>query len=226
MLRRLTYPNRWCDLVYTFGRTESELSIIFNMVINDIWTQFSHLLNSLDLFWLDPAVFSNATHQKGSPLDQCWGFIDGTARPIARPVRNQNVMYSGHKRVHCIKFQSLIAPNGLIVNLFGPIEGRRHDAFMLGVSGLLPQLERITKPNGEPYVIYGDPAYGISTHVIPPFRGAHFTQLQQKFNRKMSEVQVSVEWGFGKILQYFAYLDFRKNLKVLLQPVAKYYIVG
>jgi hypothetical protein len=37
---------------------------------------------------------------------------------------------------------------------------------MLGVSGLLPQLERITKPNGEPYVIYGDPAYRISTHVI------------------------------------------------------------
>ena len=42
----------------------------------------------------------------------------------------------------------------------------------------------------------------------------------------MSEVQVFVEWGFGKIIQYFAYLDFRKNLKVLLQPVAKYYAVG
>ena len=42
----------------------------------------------------------------------------------------------------------------------------------------------------------------------------------------MSKVRVSVEWGFGKICQYFAFLDFKKNLKVLLQPVAKYYAVG
>ena len=32
MLRRLTYPNRWCDLVNIFGRSEAELSILFNMV--------------------------------------------------------------------------------------------------------------------------------------------------------------------------------------------------
>lgn len=43
-----------------------------------------------------------------------------------------------------------MAPNGLIAHLYGPLEGKRHDAFMLGVSGLLPQLERITKPDGEP----------------------------------------------------------------------------
>ncbi len=59
-----------------------------------------------------------------------------------------------------------MAPNGIIAHLFGPIEGRRHDAFMLNVSGLMPKLERITTPNGLPYVIYGDPAYGISQHVI------------------------------------------------------------
>ena len=114
----------------------------------------------------------------------------------------------------------------MIANLFGPVEGRRHDAFILGISGLLPQLGRITKPDGEPYVVYGDPAYGMSAHIISPFKGAHLTQLQQQFNHKMSEVRVSVEWGFGKIIQYFTYLDFRKNLKVLLQPVAKYYAVG
>ena len=27
-----------------------------------------------------------------------------------------------------------MAPNGIIAHLFGPIEGRRHDAFMLGES--------------------------------------------------------------------------------------------
>lgn len=32
LLRRLVYPNRWCDLVNVFGRSESELSLIFNKV--------------------------------------------------------------------------------------------------------------------------------------------------------------------------------------------------
>ena len=32
LLRRLAYPNRWCELVSLFGRAEPELSIIFNMV--------------------------------------------------------------------------------------------------------------------------------------------------------------------------------------------------
>lgn len=42
----------------------------------------------------------------------------------------------------------------------------------------------------------------------------------------MSKLRESVEWGFGKIVQYFAFLDFSKNLKILLQPIGKYYVVG
>ena len=53
--------------------------------------------------------------------------------------------------------------------MFGPIEGRRHDAFMLGVSGLSAKLRRFVQPNGEPYVIYGDPAYGITQNIVAPF---------------------------------------------------------
>ena len=50
--------------------------------------------------------------------------------------------------------------------MFGPIEGWRHDEFILAESGLQEKLIHITKPNGDPYVVYGDPA---------PFRGAHLT---------------------------------------------------
>ena len=42
----------------------------------------------------------------------------------------------GHKRVHALKFQSVVAPNGLIANLFGPVKGHRHDSGMLAISGL------------------------------------------------------------------------------------------
>ena len=123
-------------------------------------------------------------------------------------------------------FQSLVTPNGLIAHMFGPLEGRRHDAFMLAESGLLTKLQRFQTPSGEPYIIYGDPAYGVSRHILAPFQGARLTPQQQEFNRAMSKVRVSVEWAFGKIMQHFAYMDFKKNQKVLLQPVGKYYLVA
>ena len=113
------------------------------------------------------------------------------------------------------------------MHLFGPIEGRRHDAFMLRVSGLCNKLCQVQKPNGEPFVIYGDSGYGLSVNnILAPFRGAHLTQEQKIFNTQMSKVRVCVEWGFGKICQNFAFLDFKKNQKVLLQPLAKYYAVA
>ena len=52
MLRRLTYPNRLCDLVALFGHTESELSLIFATV----WRQPSpawYMLN-FHLYCLNP----------------------------------------------------------------------------------------------------------------------------------------------------------------------------
>lgn len=213
--------------------------------MDDVYSRFEQRLSSLDLVWLDPAAFSDAVHSKGAALDNCWGFIDGTVRPVARPTRSQNVLFSGHKRVHCIKFQvwyytilhvdmnkisvspqSLVTPNGLIAHLFGPIEGKRHDAFMLGESGLAQKLIRYNQASGLPYVVYGDPAYGISRNILAPFRGAQLTIAEKDFNKSMSQVRISVEWTFGKISQYFTYVDLKRNNKILLQPVGKYYAVA
>ena len=37
----------------------------------------------------------------------------------------------------------------------------------------------------------------------------------------MSEVRVSVEWIFGDIINYFKFMDFKKNLKISLSAVAR-----
>lgn len=42
----------------------------------------------------------------------------------------------------------------------------------------------------------------------------------------MSKVREAVEWGFGDAVRQFAFLDFSKNLKVLLQPVGLLYSVA
>ena len=80
----------------------------------------------------------------------------------------------------------------MLANKFEPIEGRRHDAFMLGVSGLAEKLGRFQRPNGETYIIYGDPAYGLTRNILVPFRGVRLTDDQQEFNSRMNKLRVSV----------------------------------
>ena len=66
-------------------------------------------------------TYATAITAKGSPLNNCFGFIDGTVRPICRPGENQQIVYNGHKRIHALKFQSIALPTGIIGNLFGPV---------------------------------------------------------------------------------------------------------
>jgi len=135
-------------------------------------------------------------------------------------------LYNGHKRAHAIKFQSIAAPNGLIASLAGPVEGRRHDSGMPAQSGLVGDLQRHSfSPLGQPLCVYGDPAYPLNIHLQGPFKGAKITPSQNEYNTAMSSVRTSVEWVFGGIVNYFPFLDFKKNLKVRLSAEGKMYMV-
>ena len=62
---------------------------------------------------------------------------------VSRPGKKQRVLYNDHKKVHAIKFQSLAVPNGLVANLYGPVEKKKHDSSMLVESGLYNKLEEL-----------------------------------------------------------------------------------
>jgi nuclease HARBI1 len=62
--------------------------------------------------------------------------------------------------------------------------------------------------------------------LITPHKGGNLSSEQTDFNKEMSQVRLAVEWGFGKVLSIFAFLDFKKNQKILLSPIGKYYTVG
>ncbi|CAG2244686.1 unnamed protein product [Mytilus edulis] len=231
VLRRLAYPCRLEDLEYIFGRSKTELSLIINEVLDYIHDNHCHLLSDFNMSWLSQEClerFAGAVFDRDGPLDSCWGFIDGTVRPICRPQENQRLVFNGHKRSHALKFQSIVTPNGIISNLFGPIEGRRHDAGMLRESDILAQMRvHMTTPQGRIFCIYGDPAYPVTDgYIIAPFRGGVISRNQMIFNKRMSAVRICVEWAFGKVLSLFAFLDYKKNLKLYLQPVGKYYKVA
>ncbi|XP_028415379.1 uncharacterized protein LOC114538401 [Dendronephthya gigantea] len=229
LLKRLAYPCRYCDMVPRFGRSVPDLCKITHLILNHIYVRKSHLLQRWDSPFLTQdslQTYANVIHAKGAPLSNCFGFIDGTVRPICRPGKHQRDVYNGHKRVHSIKFQSIVIPNGLIANLSGPWEGRKHDAGMLAESGLMRDLERIAySPTGETLCIYGDPAYPLRVYLQAPFRDANLTDEMKAYNKAMNSVRVSVEWLFGEIVKYFRCTDFKRGLQLRLSPIGKIYIV-
>jgi hypothetical protein len=106
-------------MILMFGRPVPELCLITNEVVDWIFENHKHLImewndNILNL----PAMqtYATAIHNRGggTALDNCIGFVDGTVRPICRLKKNVN---NGHKRVHALKFRSLVIPNGLIASL-------------------------------------------------------------------------------------------------------------
>lgn len=87
--------------------------------------------------------------------------------------------------------------------------------------------EKLEDLNGDhQFVLYGDPAYPLRPLLMKPYGGAKLTKEQEDFNAAMSTVRQAVEWGFGKVISEFAFLDFKKNQKILLQAVPRMYRVA
>ena len=65
--------------------------------------------------------------------------------------------------------------------------------------------------------------FTILPHLQRPYKGAVLTPAQQDLNTSMSTVRSSVEWIFGDV-NYFKFLDFKKNLKIGLSAVGRMYV--
>ena len=91
---------------------------------------------------------------------------------------------------------------------------------MLADSGLLRDLEQHAfSTTREPIALFGDPAYPLRFHLQVPC--AAITPQMEVYYRAMSAVRMSVEWIFRDIVNYFKFLDFKKNLKISLSAVGK-----
>ncbi|KAF4144050.1 DDE superfamily endonuclease [Phytophthora infestans] len=212
LLRRLAYPGRYGDLAVMFGRSPSALCPIFRFMVDLIYAKCSKLL-ALECGISSSSrcgSYAAAVVARGSPIDRCIGFIDGTC-------------YNGHKRKHALKYQGVMAPYGLFIDFYGPVLGRRHDVYLLRVSEVL---QRLVSVHGESYCLYGDPAYPNRPTLQVGFKGSRLSRDQIAFNGAMSAVFVSVEWGFGGVTGLWPYVDMKVSFKLLLSPVGKYYLVA
>jgi len=223
LLRRLSYPIGLKDLQHDFGYHFTTISHILSSFIELLVDRYD------DLVELWPGItpqsiqhYANVITAYEPVVSNIWACIDGTFRFTCRPGVMQRASYSGHKRHHGQKYQSIVTPDGLIVSLMGPFGGNRHDIFMLHDSDIMYTLRPMMEQGNDRYYLYGDLAYCGMPGIMAPYIMPRST-LQKKLNTLYSSIRMMVEHGFKKVVQYFAFVDYHKNQKIHLQATASYY---
>ena len=236
VLYRFAFPSTMNKLEVTFGIHHTACSCIVQHGVELISAKFDNRLTEFDLELVIQRleIYKHAISQKSKgAVTDCFGLIDASLHHITRPWSRgnrrtgiinanniQRAAYSGHKRHHGLKFQSVIVPDGMVVQMYGPVEGRRHDTTVLKVSRLEEKLN-LLPPNS---YLYGDQAYPLRPWLLSPYRGANKPIAQRAWNRKMRTVRISVEHGFKIITSLWSHLKFVPAQQVFKTPVAKQYV--
>lgn len=135
---------------------------------------------------------------------------------------SQRSIYTRFKKVHGIKMETVLLPNG-ISTIYGPGSARRHDTGgMLRMSGLNDFLVNIQQGRPETTPLYaglGDCIYGVNLEAIRSYYKAHFTPAQMnQFMRicdaEMRACRQHIEFGYGKIANIFSICADSKNFKL------------
>eukprot|EP00171_Calliarthron_tuberculosum_P001540 IDg1540t1 len=87
----------------------------------------------------------------------------------------QRSCYSGHKRFHRLVYQTITTPDGLILHLYGSMEGRQPDAYLYRQSGIDEDLRHHYVVNGKQYYLYAEKAY-----VLRPWMQTAYPHLPMK----------------------------------------------
>ena len=223
---RMSSPKRWSDLTMIYNRHVSALSRIFNYVMH-VFSRGAKkfILMATQLLPNRVRYYVAGFQMRGIP--ECFpifSVIDVKKVANCRPTTNQRAQYSGHTKYHCFKYQTLEAPDGLIIHCHAAQDGRRGDGGILHDSNLVPFLRAYDAVSG--FYVFGDSAYPTNDVMISMYRGRNLPDWAASFNKLMAMVRVSVEWGYNQVRSNFSYVDWRKQLKIELMSVEAIWHLG
>lgn len=172
-----------------------------------------------------------------------FGFIDNTMNATCRPgggptrdganaTRNdpnlQRAWYNGWKKLHGFKWQTVDLPNGMNFHVWGPKSVRHNDLFMLDESRINQLLAELQTGENLQFKVYGDSAYIVvnETHIRARHYGDNLSPRQILENRALSSCREIIEWDYGDVGKYWAYVNFRNALKMRKSPVGQHYFVA
>jgi hypothetical protein len=155
---------------------------------------------------------------------------DGVGAPRWDPLI-QEAFYNGWLRAHGIKHETLDAPDGMTIFIWGPASLRRSDLWTLAESDIDNKLGQAQTPVYGPlahhFVMYGDSIFPNGPHLRcrhnPPVIHPQYVQLISEdgaFNSGRESIEH--HYGHGDIL--FQCMNYSKKLKILAgMPLAEIY---
>jgi hypothetical protein len=120
---KYAWPTRLGSMVKVFGCSVSKLSRVVSAMRRLLYNAFVHALNHPgDLTLRELERFSAAIEAKSGIGGRfIFGFVDGTVRSIPKPSHLQSAVYNGKDRVHALKYQSVVTPDGISWPAPGPV---------------------------------------------------------------------------------------------------------
>lgn len=232
-LYAMHWPLTQEKIAYEFGfSNQSVVSRIIAYFCDRIYNRFIHLIqaeddNAFEMWALHASEFVRRVFNEWPScpegMEDCGAFVDGTANYTCVPQQReehsaqgldtQRAWYNSYYGNHGQKFQGVVAPNGMWMQMYGPVSIRIHDSPLVASSGLNRKLAWLSQHSGVTIKALGDSAYPRRTHLLkhPSYR--------------MAQKRIVVEWSFGKMQQLFAVTDFEAHLQVYLNRPARTYLV-
>ena len=150
--------------------------------------------------------------------------IDATEIPIQRPKKQQRKFYSGKKKRHTVKFETIVNLKGKILNISKGYAGKTHDFKIRKLSDPIPKNVTVLADSG--YQGLKD----LHPKAILPHkrkRKCKLTPEQKAHNKELASKRIIIEHVFAKLKNFkilgSIYRNFRKKLHLRFNIIAGIY---
>lgn len=235
-LYRLAKSSTFVEMESVFGKSSGYLCRVFNGFIEYLYENFMGLINNnikkyIELFEesykkiysMAYAANDNHLHPFNWNSFRVCCFLDCKNIQIDRPGGGevylngikigrldndvQRAFFTGWKKFHGIKYQTVELPCGLTCDVFGPETSRNNDNSLYNNSNINERFRasQINIPPDLQYTIFGDSAYQLDTHV----------RSYDGSNTFMKSIRICNEWTYGELCQLFPYMDWKHNFQIM-----------
>jgi len=126
----------------------------------------------------------------------------------------QQAWWTGWKKLHGMKFQTVILANGMDFQVDGPVSVRHNDNYNLDRSDIENQLHLLQVNERLKFKILGDSAYSDSDYMVTG-----------EGLRGLASIREPIEWDYKDLKTLWKYCDYKKALQLKKQPLAKIFFV-
>lgn len=150
----------------------------------------------------------SSVFEKNANFPHCLGALDGKHIRIIKPTKSGSLYYN-YKNFFSIVLFAVADANYNFIYIDVGSFGREGDSTVFENSTFYKHLMNeslqfpVNKPlpgtqsPNLPYVFVGDDAFGLSTHILRPYKGKTFSKTKRVFNYRLSRARRYVECSFG-----------------------------